>query len=263
MDTYVRHFTPGTSNDLSHDIFYLDENIRTSFNDFVQTIVSRYKDEPSVIAWEAANDPRCNSTLPAKTLCNTTTVTHWTANTTTVIKQNDPNHLVSSGDAGFYCVDCTKVFPYNPPAPVPSPGLRKRVEGPLTRAKILSKDAAWKKRNLPPAPKRRGTVGIRGGKWLAPADADVRKRQTNGFGPLYDGTYGVDTEDLSNVPGVDFSSLSVTHIYLFSTHSISYSQYFPDQNGYAPLTTTSTSNFSEVVQSGVDWINQHAQTANT
>lgn len=170
MDTYVRHFAPNTTNDLTHDTFYLNEEIRASFNDYVQTIVTRYKNEPSVIAWEAANDPRCNSTLPATTLCNTNTVTHWTSNTSTVIRQNDPNHLVASGDAGFYCVDCTKVFPYTPP-PQTSPGLRKRVEGPLTRAKILARDAAWKKRNLPPPPSRRaGGIGIRG-KWLAPPES--------------------------------------------------------------------------------------------
>lgn len=46
---------------------------------------------------------------------------------------------------------------------------------------------------------------------------------------------------------------------MLTTHS----QFFPDQNTYGPLTTSGTSNFSQVVESGVDWIKQHAQTANT
>lgn len=248
MDTYVRHFHPNVAVDeLVHDVFYSSQPIINSFNDYIATIVKRYKDHPSVLGWEAANDPRCTSTLPASEVCNPQTITKWTSEVTTVIKQNDPNHLVATGDSGYYCVDCTKVFPFTPPAPVPS--MRRRSphrEGPLTRAKILAKDEDWKRRNLPQVEKRKPRIGrsIRGGKWSAPKDASgLRKRQGNGFGPVYDGSFGVDTEDLANIPTVDFSSF----------------QFFPDQNTYGP----STSTFDQVVQSGIDWIEQHATTANT
>lgn len=251
MDTYVRHFHPETNSaDLVHDVFYSSQAIRDSFHDYVKTIVKRYKDEPSVIGWEAANDPRCNSTLPASGVCNPQTVTTWTSDVSTVIKDNDPNHLVATGDSGYYCVDCTKVYPYVPPPPAPS--MRRRSahrEGPLTRAKLLARDEDWKRRNLPPPAKKRerSTLGrmIRA-RWSAPTESR-RKRQSNEFGSLFDGSFGVDTEDLANIPTVDFSSF----------------QYFPDQNSYGTVSTSSATSFDQVVQSGIDWIEQHAATANT
>lgn len=210
MDTYVKHFHPEVAVDnLVHDVFYSSTTIRDSFHDYVKTIVKRYSEEPSVLGWEAANDPRCNSTLPASGVCNPQTVTTWTSDVSTVIKENDPNHLVATGDSGYYCVDCTKVYPYTPPPAAPS--LRRRSpapEGPLTKAKLLAKDEAWKRRNLPPPPpvKRKSLGRSIRARWSAPTEAGL-KRQSNGFGSLYDGTFGVDTEDLANIPTVDFSSL--------------------------------------------------------
>lgn len=75
----------------------------------------------------------------------------------------------------------------------------------------------------------------------------VRKRQSNSFGPAFDGSFGVDTEDLANTPGIDFGSL----------------QFFPDQNTFGPDGAIDTHNITNVIQNGVDWINLHAQTANT
>ncbi|KAG8823513.1 hypothetical protein FRC17_009302, partial [Serendipita sp. 399] len=188
-------------------------------------------------------------TLPASTVCNPQTVTKWTADIADIIKQNDPNHLIATGDSGFYCVDCVKVYPYTAPPPAPSQVRRSRVEGPLTGKRLLAKDPEWKKRNLPsPTRSRRSSLNgprIRG-KWKAP-EAGLKKRQSNDFGPLYDGSFGVDTEDLLNAPGVDFSSF----------------QLFPDQNTYSPLGSDSVSSFSQVVQQGIDWLVQHASTANS
>jgi len=175
MDTYVKHFHSDQTNGatLLHDVFYTNQTIINSFHSYVSTIVKRYANEPSVLGWEVANDPRCNSTLPASGVCNPHTITSWTANVTSVIKHNDPNHLVASGDSGFYCVDCTKLFPLPPPPSVSmTPGHTRR-EGPLTRAKLLARDDAWKRRNLPQPVKRNSKQdrSIRGGKWLAPREA--------------------------------------------------------------------------------------------
>lgn len=103
------------------------------------------------------------------------------------------------------------------------------------------------------------------GTWYAPRDAGqspyarihshsriyclhaARKRQSNSFGPDFDGSFGVDTEDLANTPGIDFNSL----------------QFFPDQNTFGPLGAVDTHNITNVIQNGLDWINLHADTANT
>ena len=103
------------------------------------------------------------------------------------------------------------------------------------------------------------------GNWYAPGDAGqlplarinshfhtyrfhaVRKRQTNTFGSDFDGSHGVDSEDLANAPGVDFASF----------------QYFPDQNTFGPSGQIDLSDVSSIAQNGVDWVNLHAETANT
>jgi mannan endo-1,4-beta-mannosidase len=145
-----------------------------SFKDYIKVIVQRYSTSPAILGWEVANDPRCESTLPTSGICNPHTVTQWTAELAQYVKQQDPNHLVSSGDSGFYCVDCPKLFPFVPPPPAasPAPG-KRRASGPLTRGKLLAKDSAWKKRNLPGFQKKSKAGGrsIRGGKWFAPVDA--------------------------------------------------------------------------------------------
>ncbi|KAG8807649.1 cytochrome c1, partial [Serendipita sp. 399] len=49
-----------TTEDLVHDIFYTDPDIRKAHEAYVKTIVKRYATAKSVLGWEAANDPRCN-----------------------------------------------------------------------------------------------------------------------------------------------------------------------------------------------------------
>lgn len=171
IDTYIRHF----GNESFHDKFYTDDTIINSFKDYVQTIVKRYSTSTAVLGWEIANDPRCESTLPASNDCKPQTVTQWTSDLAQYVKEQDPNHLVASGDSGFYCVDCPKLFPYVPPPTTsPTPG-KRRVSGPLTRRKLLARDLAWKKRNLPGFQKktRGGGRSIRGGRWFAPVDAGI------------------------------------------------------------------------------------------
>ena len=113
MDIYNRVFIKNTTN-LFHDPFYTNTNILAAFSRYVAEIVKRYANETSVLGtflsyvimvvvltssqgWEIANDPRCASSLPAANGCTTQTITRWTASVASVVKQNDPNHLVSSG----------------------------------------------------------------------------------------------------------------------------------------------------------------------
>jgi len=95
MDLYVQEFGVNKM----HDEFYTDLNLRAQFNKFVQFIVARYANEPTVMAWELANDPRCNSSVGASPSCNTNTITQWHADESKFVKSIDPNHLVTSGYA--------------------------------------------------------------------------------------------------------------------------------------------------------------------
>jgi len=243
MDVYNKRFLKHAT-DPFHDSFYTDPDVLAAFSRYVAMIVKRYANETSVLGWELANDPRCASTIPATNDCQTQTITKWTATIAAVVKQNDPNHLVSSGDSGFYCIDCAKIFPIvAPPRPTFAPR-QKRRRGYLTKADLRKLFAKRERMGFGVRESRdKSQLRRIRGTWYAPKDA-VRKRQFTSFGPGFDGSFGIDTEDLANTPGIDFSSL----------------QFFPDQTTFGPDEPT---NITNVIQNGIDWINLHAQTANT
>jgi mannan endo-1,4-beta-mannosidase len=67
------------------------------------------------------------------------------------------------------------------------------------------------------------------------------KPQSN---PLFDGSFGIDTEDLANIPDIDFSTL----------------QYFPDQNPFGPDGEIDLTDHLKIAQSGADWVKLHGET---
>ncbi len=97
-----------------HDQFYTDPVIRQWFTDWIAHLLNRtntitgvrYKDDPTILMWELANEPRCTGSgqFPASLFCGTQTVTNWANDISTFIKKIDRHHLVSVGDEGFYCL---------------------------------------------------------------------------------------------------------------------------------------------------------------
>jgi mannan endo-1,4-beta-mannosidase len=163
---------------------------------------------------------------------------------------------------GFFCADCPKLFPrVVPPPPQTSPaaGARRRNAEPVTRASLLKeRKAMWKKKRA--EQKRTGQLGegvrVRG-RWIASSEhahvlcyivlniAQATKRQQDiGPGSSFDGSQGVDGEDIINIPQISFGSF----------------QLFPDQNIYGPVDPTLPA-FNQTVQTGLDWIHRQAQTA--
>ncbi|KAG7092448.1 hypothetical protein E1B28_008802 [Marasmius oreades] len=246
MDVYVRQF--GYEN---HDDFYTTAAIKNAFKNYTTQIVSRYKNSSAVFSWEIANDPRCSSTLGASSNCETRTVTRWHAEIARHIRSVDPNHLVSSGNHGFFCFDCPKLSDSSPSPPSPSPSpspssspQSRRSLHPLTKKRLLqerreqwkrTRVAAIQSRNLP-------TEGIRvRGQW----DATPTRRQVgNGVGSAYDGSAGVDSQDILAIKEISFSSF----------------QLFPDQNSYG-VDDPNLSPYDNMVQNGVEWITAHARAA--
>ncbi|KDQ53311.1 glycoside hydrolase family 5 protein [Jaapia argillacea MUCL 33604] len=181
MDLYVSNFHPGGT----HDLFYTDSTIITAFKKYTATIVNRYLNDSTILGWELANDPRCSSTVPASSSCNTKTITKWVALMSSYIKSLDSCHLVTAGDSGFYCLGCPKIY-------APSSVL--------------------------------------------PQASSLRT------GPAFDGSYGVDTQDIISVPTIDFGSF----------------QFFPDQvQTYA----SKTPNFAiDSLGHGITWVSDHSDT---
>ena len=106
MDRYVEWLHAA-----SRDAFYTDPAIRGAYQSYVKQVLTRtntvtgrpYMDEPSILAWELANEPRCDASGGGAILLE------WVREMSRWIKQNDPNHLLGVGDEGFFGkhgVDC-------------------------------------------------------------------------------------------------------------------------------------------------------------
>ena len=110
MDQYVR-WRGGTH----HDQFYTDPVIRGWYKDWISHVLNRtnsltgvkYKDDPTVMAWELANEPRCGGSgvYPRSATCTDTTITDWAADISRHVDSIDGKHLISAGDEGFLCTD--------------------------------------------------------------------------------------------------------------------------------------------------------------
>ncbi|KAJ7582721.1 glycoside hydrolase family 5 protein [Mycena floridula] len=236
MDLYLRQFGL-----INHDDFYTNSTIIGAFTDWTSNVVSRYVDSPAILAWEIANDPRCNSSIGASPGCNTQTITNWLHNISTHIRSIDSNHLISSGAQGFMCATCPKLFPTPaPPRTSPAAGARRSV--PLTQAKIFKerKERRKKRREIARAAAPKSGKRIRG-KWSAPETKRQSVEETPGQGSAFDGSQGVDSADIINIPQISFGTF----------------QLFPDQNVYG-LDDPNLSAFNNTVENGIDWIRQQA-----
>ncbi|KAJ4487962.1 glycoside hydrolase family 5 protein [Lentinula aciculospora] len=243
MDVYVRQFGLKT-----HDEFYTNQTLLNAFMNYTTQIVTRYVESPSVLAWELANDARCNSSVASSPTCTPQTVTQWHATIAEHIKSIDPNHLVSSGTQGFLCTDCPKLFPRQTSPAQPSARAvvgRRSIVKPLTKGRIIQeRNERWKKTRalLPRSEQGRGE-GIRvRGRWVSTPTR--RQSDSQGVGSAFDGSQGVDSEDILGIPQIGFGSF----------------QLFPDQNSYGP-DDPSLSAFNNTLQTGINWITTHGQIA--
>jgi mannan endo-1,4-beta-mannosidase len=107
MDKYVEW-----AGDSHHDDFYTDPTIRKWFQDYIAHLLNhtntvtgvKYKDDPTIMTWELANEPRCigSGKYPRSADCSTSTITSWAGGVSSFIKSVDRRHLVSVGDEGFF-----------------------------------------------------------------------------------------------------------------------------------------------------------------
>jgi mannan endo-1,4-beta-mannosidase len=82
--------------------FYSCQPCISQVNHYIETIITRtnsitgikYADDPTIMAWELANEPRPMATD------NFEPFIQWIKNTSAFIKKLDPNHLVTTGNEG-------------------------------------------------------------------------------------------------------------------------------------------------------------------
>jgi len=95
-----------------HQQFYTDPTIVHAYKDWIAHVIGRrnsitgtpYRDDPTIFAWELANEPRCTNSgeFDHAADCQTVMLDHWADDASSYIKSLDPNHLVAVGDEGFF-----------------------------------------------------------------------------------------------------------------------------------------------------------------
>ncbi|MBV8550144.1 MAG: cellulase family glycosylhydrolase [Acidobacteriaceae bacterium] len=90
--------------------FYSDANVREAYRDYLEHVLLRvntrtgrpYKDEPAILAWELANEPRCVRDDGHGLPDGTDILIGWVDEMSAYLKSLDANHLVAVGDEGFF-----------------------------------------------------------------------------------------------------------------------------------------------------------------
>ncbi|KAK1227932.1 hypothetical protein PQX77_009033 [Marasmius sp. AFHP31] len=142
MDVYVNQIV---GQGQPHDLFYTNANVISAFKKYISAFVGRYKNEPTILAWELANEPRCKGTTgyvddatfqtpplevadivyrdrTSSGTCTTQTITKWATDISAYIKSIDSNHLVGLGDEGFFNKPGNPSYPYQCVATLDSGG---------------------------------------------------------------------------------------------------------------------------------------------
>lgn len=76
--------------------FYRSTEARFAYRNWAERVLTRYSEEPSIMAWELANEPRCEMKRGRDLLLD------WADEMSCFAKQVDANHLVALGDEGFF-----------------------------------------------------------------------------------------------------------------------------------------------------------------
>jgi mannan endo-1,4-beta-mannosidase len=105
MTTYCNWF--GLS---GRDQFYRDGRCRAAYWQWVEQLLLRenplthrtYAEEPAILAWELANEPRCENDDGSPIADGEDVLVSWIWEMATLIRSKDGNHLIAVGDEGFF-----------------------------------------------------------------------------------------------------------------------------------------------------------------
>lgn len=93
-----------------HALFFTDEDCRKFYKNHVAKIINRrnsingrlYRDDPTLLAYNLINEPRCESWLVKG--CDEA-LQNWIEEMSSFVKNIDPNHLITIGSDGFFSED--------------------------------------------------------------------------------------------------------------------------------------------------------------
>lgn len=119
MQQYVKWFLnlpdDSYSEAKNHDRFYTDKDIRRCFIAWVTHVIKRrnrytglrYSDEPTIMTWELANEPRNRSDPSGHSVLG------WASEVSKAIKRLAPHQLVAVGDEGMGLDANSSDYPYS------------------------------------------------------------------------------------------------------------------------------------------------------
>lgn len=113
---YVKWGNEAGLNLSSDDDFFRDQTIREYYKSYVKAVLTRvntitnmmYKDDPTILAWELINEPRCSSDPSGDALQS------WIEEMASYVKSIDSKHLVEIGSEGFYGPSSPERLHHNP-----------------------------------------------------------------------------------------------------------------------------------------------------
>ncbi|KAI4314825.1 hypothetical protein L6164_027693 [Bauhinia variegata] len=100
----------------SDDDFFRSPVVKGYYKNHVKTVLNRYnsftgihyKDDPTIMAWELMNEPRCTSDPSGRTIQG------WITEMASFVKSIDRNHLLEAGLEGFYGQSTPQRKRFNP-----------------------------------------------------------------------------------------------------------------------------------------------------
>ncbi|KAJ0239013.1 Mannan endo-1,4-beta-mannosidase 7 [Hirschfeldia incana] len=101
----------------SEDDFFTDALVKDFYKNHIKAVLNRfntftkvhYRDDPTIMAWELMNEPRCPSDPTGRT------IQAWITEMAAHVKSLDRNHLLEAGLEGFYGQSSPQRKTLNPP----------------------------------------------------------------------------------------------------------------------------------------------------
>jgi mannan endo-1,4-beta-mannosidase len=100
---------------VNHDMFYRTKSIQDCYRAYVRYVLTRfnpytgrrYNEDPTIMTFELANEPRSRSDKTGERLLT------WVTETSAYVKELAPRQLVTTGDEGFYGDPGNSDYPYS------------------------------------------------------------------------------------------------------------------------------------------------------
>lgn len=98
----------------NHEDFYTNPKVISAFENYIKFLLDhkniytgiQYKNDPTIMAWEIANEPRNEGKSPQ-------VITQWVEKISNFIRSVDSNHLIGVGDEGWFDFKNSSNWAYN------------------------------------------------------------------------------------------------------------------------------------------------------